>query len=63
MSDKLNWESCISESRPGKSASGELHRTHFQRDYDRLIFHLPSGGCKIKPRYFLCRATPLYITD
>lgn len=38
MSDKLNWESCISESRPGKSASGELHRTHFQRDYDRLIF-------------------------
>ncbi len=38
MSDKLSWESCISEARPGKSASGELHRTHFQRDYDRLIF-------------------------
>lgn len=38
MSESLSWESCISESRPGKSASGELHRTHFQRDYDRLIF-------------------------
>ncbi|MBK8701758.1 MAG: dNTP triphosphohydrolase [Saprospiraceae bacterium] len=34
----LDWVNCISEARPGKPASGDLHRTHFQRDYDRLIF-------------------------
>lgn len=38
MSHNLNWESCISELRPGKEPSGDVHRTHFQRDYDRLIF-------------------------
>jgi dGTPase len=32
------WVNCISESRAGKSKSGDQNRTHFQRDYDRLIF-------------------------
>ena len=34
----LNWVNCISESRPGKPSTGDPNRTHFQRDYDRLIF-------------------------
>ncbi len=32
------WVNCISESRAGKNKSGDQNRTHFQRDYDRLIF-------------------------
>jgi dGTPase len=32
------WINCISESRAGKHKSGDQNRTHFQRDYDRLIF-------------------------
>ncbi len=32
------WVNCISESRAGKTKSGDQNRTHFQRDYDRLIF-------------------------
>ncbi len=32
------WVNCISESRSGRSMPGYQNRTHFQRDYDRLIF-------------------------
>ena len=34
----MNWNNCISFNRTGKPKHSDSARTHFQRDFDRIIF-------------------------
>ena len=61
----MNWQQLISNKRFGLEFLHETRkddRTEFQRDYDRLIFSAPSGGCKTRRRCFLFREVSSYTT-